>query len=93
MLALNGMPCLTRPRGFANICYTTFSVLCFVLHTDLIRALLVIRFKTTWSGANLYPVGLLLVMGNGLNSWFRSSRGGVCWKGHRYTLPGHDTSC
>jgi len=50
------------------------------------RFLLAWRFSTSRLGALLHPLGLLLALAIGVNSWIRSSRGGVVWKGRRYTL-------
>jgi hypothetical protein len=50
------------------------------------RFLLAWRFRTSMLGAVLHPLGLLLALAIGINSWIRSSRGGVVWKGRRYTL-------
>jgi chlorobactene glucosyltransferase len=50
----------------------------------LIRFLLAARFRTSRFGALLHPLGVLLLMLIGLNSW-RLSRGrGVLWKGRTY---------
>ena len=49
-----------------------------------IRLLLAARFRTSRFGALLHPLGVLLLMLIGLNSW-RLSRGrGVVWKGRTY---------
>ena len=49
-----------------------------------IRFLLAARFRTSRLGALLHPLGVLLMMLIGLNSW-RLSRGrGVVWKGRTY---------
>ena len=49
-----------------------------------IRFLLTVRFRTSWFGAVLHPIGVLLMMLIGVNSW-RLSRGrGVVWKGRTY---------
>lgn len=50
----------------------------------LIRFLLAFRFKTSLLGALLHPIGLLLSMMIGINSWRRSISGGVIWKGRTY---------
>jgi chlorobactene glucosyltransferase len=52
----------------------------------LMRFILAWRFQTSWLGAVLHPFGLLLALAIGVNSWIRSSRGGVTWKGRRYTM-------
>jgi chlorobactene glucosyltransferase len=50
----------------------------------LIRFILAARFRTSWLGALLHPIGMALMMLIGLNSW-RLSRGrGVMWKGRTY---------
>lgn len=50
----------------------------------IIRFLLAAHFRTSRFGALLHPVGVLLLMLIGLNSW-RLSRGrGVVWKGRTY---------
>jgi hypothetical protein len=50
----------------------------------LIRILLAVRFRTSWTGALLHPLGILLVLLIGLNSWRRSTGSGVVWKGRTY---------
>jgi chlorobactene glucosyltransferase len=50
----------------------------------LIRILLAVRFRTSWIGALLHPLGILLVLLIGLNSWRRSTGSGVVWKGRTY---------
>ena len=50
----------------------------------LIRFLLAARYRTTWLGALLHPIGMSLMLFIGINSW-RLSRGrGVVWKGRTY---------
>ena len=49
-----------------------------------IRFLLAARFRTSWFGALLHPLGLLLMMLIGLNSWRLSHGRGVVWKGRTY---------
>ena len=58
--------CAPRPLVFAQVA---------VIY--LIRILLTIRFRTSWLGCALHPVGEVLALGIGLNSWLRSSRGGA----------------
>ena len=53
-----------------------------------IRAILTARFKTSWLGCALHPIGHALALAIGLNSWWRSARGGVVWKGRRYAVEG-----
>jgi chlorobactene glucosyltransferase len=55
----------------------------------VIRFILAVRFRTSWLGALLHPFGLALMLAIGANSGIRSARGGVDWKGRRYTLPSH----
>ena len=50
----------------------------------LIRVLLALRFRTSWLGAFLHPIGMFLMMLIGLNSWRRSIGSGVVWKGRTY---------
>jgi hypothetical protein len=49
-----------------------------------IRALLAARFRTSWSSVLLHPIGHLLALAIGLNSWRLTGRRGVIWKGRRY---------
>jgi chlorobactene glucosyltransferase len=49
-----------------------------------IRFLLAARFRTSWLGALLHPLGVLLMMLIGLNSWRLSTGRGVVWKGRTY---------
>ena len=49
-----------------------------------IRFLLAARFLTSWFGAVLHPLGVLLMMLIGLNSWRHSHGRGVVWKGRTY---------
>lgn len=50
----------------------------------LIRLVLTVRYRTTWIGALLHPLGHALCLAIGLNSWRCSAGGGVSWKGRRY---------
>jgi len=50
----------------------------------LIRVLLAVRFRTSWTGVLLHPIGMFLMMLIGLNSWRRSIGSGVVWKGRTY---------
>lgn len=52
----------------------------------LIRGLLTVRFRTSWLSCVLHPVSELLGLLIGLNSWRRSARGGVSWKGRTYQV-------
>jgi len=52
----------------------------------LIRILLTVRFRTSWLSCALHPVGEALALGIGLNSWLRSAREGVSWKGRTYQV-------
>lgn len=49
-----------------------------------IRVLLTVRFRTPWLSTALHPLGTLLALGIGLNSWRRLATGGVTWKGRNY---------
>ncbi|HSI11373.1 MAG TPA: glycosyltransferase, partial [Chthoniobacter sp.] len=49
-----------------------------------IRILLTLRFRTSWLGCLLHPVGEVLALGIGLNSWRRLASRGVQWKGRVY---------
>jgi chlorobactene glucosyltransferase len=51
-----------------------------------IRIILTLRFRTSWLGCILHPLGQALCLGIGLNSWLRSARGGVNWKGRVYQV-------
>jgi hypothetical protein len=55
-----------------------------------IRALLAARFRTSWLSVWLHPFGLGLTLAIGANSWLRSHRGGVDWKGRRYLVAPRD---
>jgi chlorobactene glucosyltransferase len=50
----------------------------------LIRLILTLRFRTSWLGFLLHPVGEVLSLGIGLNSWRRMASKGVQWKGRVY---------
>jgi chlorobactene glucosyltransferase len=50
----------------------------------LIRFLLAWRFRTSLLGALLHPIGTVLMMLIGLNSWRRTIGAGVVWKGRTY---------
>ncbi len=67
--------CTPRPLVFAQV---------GVIY--LIRILLTLRFRTSWLGCVLHPVGQALGLAIGLNSWRRSARGGVSWKGRIYQV-------
>jgi chlorobactene glucosyltransferase len=71
-LALFGTPAL---RGFA---------IAEIALIYLIRVILAVRFRTTWLGCALHPLGHAICLAIGLNSWRCSAGGGVSWKGRRY---------
>jgi chlorobactene glucosyltransferase len=50
----------------------------------LIRVVLTVRFRTSWMGCILHPVGVLLSLAIGLNSWRKLATKGVTWKGRVY---------
>ena len=52
----------------------------------LIRAILAVRFRTSWLGVLLHPAGIALALAIGLNSWRRAAGGGVTWKGRTYAV-------
>jgi len=52
----------------------------------VIRALLTVRFGTSWLSVLLHPIGITLALAIGLNSWRRSLGSGVTWKGRRYAV-------
>ncbi|MEO7318862.1 MAG: hypothetical protein ABIZ56_07735, partial [Chthoniobacteraceae bacterium] len=52
----------------------------------LIRIILTARFRTSWLGCALHPVGHALALAIGVNSWRRSAGSGVTWKGRRYAV-------
>ena len=49
-----------------------------------VRFALAARFRTSWLGAALHPVGIFLMLLIGLNSWRLSRGAGVVWKGRTY---------
>ncbi len=51
-----------------------------------LRAVLAARFRTSWAGVWLHPVGQALSLVIGLNSWRLSSQRGVTWKGRTYRM-------
>ena len=69
--------CTPRPLVFAQV---------GVIYA--IRILLTLRFRTSWLSCVLHPVGEALALAIGLNSWRRSARGGVSWKGRTYQVSG-----
>lgn len=50
----------------------------------LIRLILTVRFRTSWLSCLLHPIGEMLALGIGLNSWRRLASKGVQWKGRTY---------
>ena len=52
----------------------------------MVRAALAAKFRTSWLGVWLHPVGQGLSLLIGLNSWRLSSHKGVTWKGRRYRM-------
>jgi chlorobactene glucosyltransferase len=50
------------------------------------RIVLTVRFRTSWLSCALHPVSEALALCIGLNSWLRSARGGVSWKGRVYQV-------
>lgn len=51
-----------------------------------LRAVLAARFRTSWAGVWLHPVGQALSLLIGLNSWRLSAQRGVTWKGRTYRM-------
>ena len=51
-----------------------------------LRLVLTARFRTSWLGAFLHPVGQGLSLLIGLNSWRLSTQKGVTWKGRTYRM-------
>ncbi len=58
----------------------------------LLRAALTARFRTSWLGAALHPIGHGLSLIIGLNSWRLSAQKGVTWKGRVYRMDGNAPS-
>ena len=52
----------------------------------LVRIILTARFRTSWLGCVLHPIGHALALAIGVNSWRRSAGGGVTWKGRNYSV-------
>jgi chlorobactene glucosyltransferase len=50
----------------------------------LIRIILTLRYRTSWIGWLLHPLGEALGLAIGLNSWRRLGKKGVSWKGRIY---------
>ncbi len=75
------------PFGFA-FCAPRPLVFAQIGAIYLIRILLTVRFRTSWLGWALHPVGQVLALGIGLNSWRRSAGRGVSWKGRTYQVSG-----
>lgn len=50
----------------------------------LLRIILAARFRTSWIGCVLHPLGIFLAMCIGINSWLRAGTRGVTWKGRVY---------
>ncbi len=50
----------------------------------LIRVVLTLRFRTSWLGCLLHPIGEALALAIALNSWRRLATKGVTWKGRLY---------
>lgn len=75
------LPCLwifTAPPKVWHLVAPQVGILYFI------RLLLAVRFRTSLIGALLHPLGILLVLLIGLNSWRRSIGRGVVWKGRVY---------
>lgn len=51
-----------------------------------LRAVLAARFRTSWLGALMHPLGHGLSLLIGLNSWRLSAQKGVTWKGRVYRM-------
>jgi chlorobactene glucosyltransferase len=51
-----------------------------------VRGLLTWRFRTSWPGWAMHPVGHALSLAIGLNSWRLSAASGVRWKGRTYRI-------
>ena len=53
-----------------------------------LRLLIAWRFRTSWLSVIFHPFAQILALGIGLNSWICSARGGVEWKGRKYSVGG-----
>ena len=51
-----------------------------------LRIVLAVRFRTSWAGVWLHPVGQALSLVIGFNSWRLSAQRGVTWKGRTYRM-------
>ena len=63
-------------------------VIAEVMLIYLLRVILTFRFRTSWLGCALHPIGHALALAIGLNSWRRSAGGGVTWKGRTIAVRG-----
>jgi chlorobactene glucosyltransferase len=52
----------------------------------LIRVILTLRLGTSWVSVAFHPIAQVFALLIGLNSWRRSGRKGVTWKGRTYTM-------
>ncbi|WP_338288050.1 glycosyltransferase [Luteolibacter sp. LG18] len=52
----------------------------------LIRLLLALRHRTSMAGALLHPLAIAMMHLIGIRSWWKSTRGGVEWRGRSYVV-------
>ena len=57
-----------------------------IIRIYLLRLALTARFRTSWVGALMHPIGHGLSLTIGLNSWRLSAQKGVTWKGRVYRM-------
>ena len=50
-----------------------------------IRCILTLRFRTSWLGCVLHPLGHAIALAIGLNSWRLAASGRIRWKGRSYS--------
>jgi chlorobactene glucosyltransferase len=53
-----------------------------------IRALVTLRFRSSWLGALLHPFGYLLITAIAINSYWQNRKSGLTWKGRTYHVEG-----
>jgi chlorobactene glucosyltransferase len=86
-LLLGSLQCVCFLMPFVFLCFAHVwrpLILAQIAVIYLIRIGLTVRFRTSWLGCLLHPVGEILGLGIGLNSWRRLASKGVQWKGRIY---------
>lgn len=68
----------------ANFSWLTILFQIFLIY--LLRVIFSLRYRTSWQGTILHPLGYILATAIAINSYVQSRRKGLVWKGRTYQV-------